>query len=54
MLQADKEFEKSIKIFKKICDIDPSDLKALSNLGKAYFDSGDLKSAGLVFRKELQ
>ena len=53
MLQTDKDFEKSIAIFKKICDIDPNDLKALSNLGKAYFDAGDLNRADLVFRKGM-
>ena len=47
---------KSLRIyrnFQKICDIDPNDLRALSNLGKAYFDLGDLKRADQVFRKGL-
>jgi len=49
-----KQFPQSIEIFKKSIGINPNDLNAYSNMGKAYYLSAQYDLAIATISKEIQ
>ena len=48
------EFEKSIKYFNKILEIDPNNYRAIYNIGIAHFNMGDMNNAMRAYNNAIK